>query len=332
MLRPLVGVGPLLFGMSPGEVRTVLGGAAVSASRSWAGRLSWQRYRDVGVTAIYGVDERLAAVAVDALTGPLVRLGDVGLIARVPSEVRADVHELARRDGESVRVNWSGDPEVAAWGLSMGAAREQKDAMLTEALLVGPGPADDPYGTEPVIRWRDVRDWEKNPGAWPVAAEEDRPRWDWTPLVGVGPLRFGMRPEQVAAALHGEEPTTRRGQHRAPKIGAGEWRLDGERFEEAGVTTHYSYLKGVPTLAAVTVLGRTGPQVEFEGIRLIGRTVSTLEAALVRHLEDRGIDVVVGCGEDLELDGLGLYVRAVRAGDTVISEARFCEAEWEDHG
>ncbi|MCX5581949.1 hypothetical protein [Streptomyces erythrochromogenes] len=56
--------------------------------------------------------------------GPLVRLGDVELIARVPSEVRADIRGLARSAGVSVRSNWSGDPEVSAWGLSMGAAQD----------------------------------------------------------------------------------------------------------------------------------------------------------------------------------------------------------------
>jgi hypothetical protein len=33
------------------------------------------------------------------MDGPQVRLHGIGLIARIPSEVRADIHDLARRDG-----------------------------------------------------------------------------------------------------------------------------------------------------------------------------------------------------------------------------------------
>lgn len=76
----------------------------------------------MGVTAIYGNGPRLAAVAIDAMDGPLVQLGGVELIARVPSQVAADIHDLARRHGVPVRLNRSGDPEVASWGISLGAA------------------------------------------------------------------------------------------------------------------------------------------------------------------------------------------------------------------
>ncbi|MET8625987.1 hypothetical protein ABZW30_19905 [Kitasatospora sp. NPDC004669] len=148
VLEPLVGVGPLRFGMSPDQVKAALDGAIAVVSRGSGDCLSWQRYHDTGVTAIYGEGPRLVAVAVDAMSGPLVRLRDVELIARAPSEVRADIHELARREGASVRVNWSGDPEVAAWGVSMEAAQEwglaaegyveRRDGAITSALLVGP--------------------------------------------------------------------------------------------------------------------------------------------------------------------------------------------------
>lgn len=39
------------------------------------------------------------------MSGPLVRFGDVELIARVPSEVRADIDALARQEGVGVRMN-----------------------------------------------------------------------------------------------------------------------------------------------------------------------------------------------------------------------------------
>ncbi|MFJ5712766.1 hypothetical protein [Streptomyces sp. NPDC093105] len=94
MLDPLVGLGPLRFGMSPPEVREALDGAVPVVTQGREGDERWQRYREEGVTAVYGPVPRLVAVAVDAMTGPMVRLGDVELIDRVPSQARADLLAL----------------------------------------------------------------------------------------------------------------------------------------------------------------------------------------------------------------------------------------------
>ncbi|XIE81641.1 hypothetical protein AB6O49_34770 [Streptomyces sp. SBR177] len=142
-----------------------------------------------------------------------------------------------------------------------------------------------------------------------------------------------MTPHQVAAALDGEVPAVRRGHFPWPVYRKSEqWYLTEDQFDGAGVTAHYWYREGVPALGAVTVHGRTGPQVAFDGLDLIGKTVTAIDAALGRRAERSEFGLVVGCGGDLGPDGLGVYVRATRAGDTVISEARFCAAEWEDHG
>ncbi|WP_073948543.1 hypothetical protein [Streptomyces kebangsaanensis] len=343
LLNPLVGVGPLRFGMCPDEVKAALGGVTNSGSQVARSGSSWERYGDAGVTAIHGPGMLLVAVAIDAMSGPLVRFRDVELIARVPSEVRADIDALARQEGVEGRVNWGGDPEVAAWGLSMGAAQawelssegyvQRTDRMISEALLVAPELAEDPYGAETIVHWWDIREQPVNPGGWPVTADQDRRRWEWTPLESVGPLRFGMSPQQVAAALGGEVPAARRGHF--PHYWyreSGQWYLNEDRFDAAGVTAHYWYREGVPTLGAVTVHGRTGPQVDFDGIDLIGKTVSTIDAALEQRAENEEMGLVIGCSGDLGPAGLNMYVRATRAGDVVVSEARFCTADWEDHG
>ncbi|MFF9427147.1 hypothetical protein [Streptomyces sp. NPDC014746] len=114
VLDPLAGVGPLRFGMRSDQVKAALGGATPGVSQGSDGRELWQRYSDEGVTAIYGPEPQLVAVAVDGMGRPQVQVGDVELIARVPSEARKDIHELAHRQSAAVRVNWSGDPEVAA--------------------------------------------------------------------------------------------------------------------------------------------------------------------------------------------------------------------------
>ncbi|MFF8544981.1 hypothetical protein ACF060_32405 [Streptomyces werraensis] len=343
-MDPLMGAGPLRFGMNPDEVASALDGAVAHVSQGLGDGMGWGRYTDWGVTAVYGEDNSLVAVAVDAMDGPLVRLGNIGLTARAPSEVRVELQKLALREGASVRVNWSGDPEVEAWGISMGAAQEQGltpegyvqrlDTMITDALLVGPELAKNPFGSEPVSRWHDVRDEPPHPGTWSVRAEQERQRWDWTPLESVGPLRFGMKPLEVAAALS-EQPTTRHGRFPfgAPWEGLGQWILEEDRFDHVGVSAHYaSGFSWPPALGAVTIHGRTGPQVEFAGIQLIGRTVSAVDTALTQHVEERDLSLVIGCGGDLGVDGLNMFVRASRAGDVLVSEARFCQEQWEDHG
>ncbi|GGQ68136.1 hypothetical protein [Kitasatospora griseola] len=237
----------------------------------------------------------------DAISGPLVRLGEVDLVGRVPSQVGVEVRRLAAREGVAVRTNPVGDPEVAAWGLSMGAAQawgpgpygypQCGEAQLSEVLLVAPELAADPYAVEPVRRRRDLVDRPANPGAWPVAADLQRPRWNWTPGASVGLLRFGMSPEQVSRALCGATPTLRRGHphwtnrpyrdwpHQTEPPGPVRWSLAEEHYADLGVTAEYRCRRaGFPVLGAVTVAGRTGPQLHFAGIPLVGRPLTEVEA------------------------------------------------------
>lgn len=119
--------------------------------------------------------------------------------------------------------------------------------MVTSALLVGPEQAEDPYAAGPVIHWLDVRERESNDGSWPVTADCDRPRWEWTPSEQVGPLRFGMSPQQLAAALDHEVPAGREGHHASWWHKKAEtWILSTDRFDKAGVSARYWYPDGIP--------------------------------------------------------------------------------------
>lgn len=46
-----------------------------------------------------------------------------------------------------------------------------------------------------------------------MSADDERARWEERFDVGVGPLRFGMSPAEVEAALGVSEPETRVGGH-----------------------------------------------------------------------------------------------------------------------
>lgn len=341
VLDPLVGVGPLRFGMDSGEVKAALGGPRDGATWVAADGTLRVEYPGMGLNCMYARGTSLVAVAVDAFQGPLVRVGEVELIGRVPSEVRAEIHDLARREEAAVRVNWSGDPEIAAWGVSMGTEPDgelsaegypvQKDRVITSVLLVGPELAHDPYATTPVMHWRDVTGRGRNPGAWPVTPGRDRPHWDWVPLERVGPLRFGMSPPQVADALGGEVPAGRIGHFPFWLYATdGLWNLHEDRFENAGVSAHYwTNPDGVPRLGAVTAYGRTGPQVLYADIPLVGAAPSSLGAAILRHVEDHDLGLCFSPSGAMTPSGVNLALDTVRAGDAAVSEPTFYAEHWE---
>ncbi|MEU8670604.1 hypothetical protein AB0C71_27415 [Streptomyces anulatus] len=294
------------------------------------------------MTGIYGPGMILAGVAIDAMEGPLVRLREVELIARVPSRARAEIGHPAGREDAAVRVNWSGDPEIAAWGVSRGTALEygisstghpeRKDRMVTSALFVSAELADSPYETEPVRHWCDVRERAKNSGSWPVKTDQERSHWDWSPQKAVGPLRFGMTPQQVADALGGEAPSGRQGHFPYwwwRRGAAGQWTLADDRFEQTGVTAHYWYPQGLPVLGAVKVHGRTGPQITYAGIPLIGATPSRLDGAMLQHIEDHDLVLLFTPSGSPIPPGLQFDINATRAGDAAISKVTFASADWE---
>ncbi|MFG2823337.1 hypothetical protein ACGFX4_28400 [Kitasatospora sp. NPDC048365] len=347
VLEPLTGVGPLRFGMSPEQVNVALGEDAPHGVLS-GGQRQWSWYRQHLVSAIFGPGEQLVAVGINANRGPLVLWEGVVLVGRAPSEVRADVSRLALRHGVKEVPNAEGERDVPAWGISVGAVQQylpdaegflqRGDAMVTDLLVTGPGLAEDPYGDKTVASWRsNSRRRAPEPGPWPVRPERDRPRWECVPLVGVGPLRFGMTPEQVSAALGGETASSRGTYHPYPAGSlwedqgdpAEEWLVE-ERFEAAGVRVHYPWWEQGrgPFLGAVTALGRSGPQVLLDGIPLVGRPVTAVEADIGRYLTDNDLGLRLLVSGDQEIYGLGVTVRAARVGDSVISEARLGSEQW----
>ncbi|WP_457541879.1 hypothetical protein [Streptomyces filamentosus] len=323
--------------MKHDEVKAVLDGKWNGGGQRTVDDWRWTPYDEGCVTAVYDQDGLLVAVQIDAAGGPFVRLYDVELIDRVPSEARAEILGLAARRGAEVTTNRSGDPQIAAWGVSMTTEQEwgwlpeghvgRKDTVITSALFTAPGVADDAAAS--VIAGYDVRDLVANPGSWAVTPDDERPRWDWTPLEQVGPLRFGMSPHQVAATLD-ETPAGRTGAFPFWYWKeSGQWSLHTDHFKRTGVTAQYWSPDGVPELGAVTVHGRTGPQLRYEGIPLVGITPSALEAAIVQHVEDHGLSLRFSPNGAAIPDGPNLHLDTARAGDSSVSEPTFCAEDWQ---
>jgi hypothetical protein len=108
-LEPFTSVGPLAFGMSPGEVSEALSGVTEETQRYLrsADRLDaikWTieegEYRKFGLRIFYR-QERLAGVAVDALCGPQVLVEDVALVGQVPSVLEQWMLDRHRLPGTS---------------------------------------------------------------------------------------------------------------------------------------------------------------------------------------------------------------------------------------
>ncbi|MFJ5925830.1 hypothetical protein ACIQF6_24800 [Kitasatospora sp. NPDC092948] len=74
----------------------------------------------------------------------------------------------------------------------------------------------------------------------------------------------------------------------------------------------------------MTVHGRTGHQVRFDGVELIGRKPSAVDADISRCIRDRDLNLRGGGDFDSGPGESEVWVRVERAGDASVSAASFC--------
>ncbi|MGW4894104.1 hypothetical protein ACWEQL_17800 [Kitasatospora sp. NPDC004240] len=167
--EPLRGVGPLQFGMTPGEAEEALHG--VLELGPWRsdvphyGTVLSREYNPPhtpawpAVTAYFN-DGRLAGVAIDALRGPQVCLAGIPLVGRAPSRLAADLTEYTDTHDIFLRYTSLGDLASEELGF-FGATQRADDLLLTRPVLVGISWADrlgDSTETHlPPAEWRDRR-------------------------------------------------------------------------------------------------------------------------------------------------------------------------------
>ncbi|MGY4393394.1 hypothetical protein ACVWXB_006693 [Streptomyces sp. TE12347] len=154
---------------------------------------------------------------------------------------------------------------------------------------------------------------------WEVRPEGERPRWTVDPWVGVGPLRFGMSPDEVVDALTGvtvEEPScvmTYRVKGAPPSASRC-------AFRDLGLRVFYDR---EARLEGLTVDALRGPLVFAEGVGLTGRVPSEVERWLVeRHAtrfpDDEDELGYLGAGIPGSWS-LGLVVNVQRLGDRLVT-------------
>ncbi|MGW5094244.1 hypothetical protein ACWEQ1_05175 [Streptomyces nodosus] len=167
-----------------------------------------------------------------------------------------------------------------------------------------------------------------NTDDWTVLADSERAQWGYAPRQAIGPLSFGMERGDAVAAMaeHGFVPELHDmgGWH---STGRSQWRVE---FRERG--PHRSrpavkcyFVEGVG-LTCVLVDGLLGPQVTYEGIRLIGRVPSELSQEMEAYATAHDTGITFSPGGDMVVVGFEIELGAQRAGDAVMTWALFFDA------
>ncbi|MFC8717643.1 hypothetical protein [Kitasatospora sp. NPDC057198] len=159
--------------------------------------------------------------------------------------------------------------------------------------------------------------------AWAVVEEKDRARWEFDPLKGVGPLRFGMSYDDVLETLDGFlEPSSRSTSHYG-RVLSDEFYFPGAPYEPV-LTLYYD----AERLACVVVNALRGPQVVLDGLPLVGRVPSELESEFTEYTAAHGHDLRYSQDTSPGSEALGVVLRAQRAGDVMLSRPIFVAPIW----
>lgn len=162
---------------------------------------------------------------------------------------------------------------------------------------------------------------------WDVLGEAERVRWQFTPLVGVGPVRFDMTCEQVAEAVADVFPRINKSRvhHNRNELTCAIFSPLGRRWGGA-ITTYYDD----QGLAGVAAHARLGPQVTLFGMDLVCRVPSQIEDEFADKAEVHGYELRYGQRVEPGSGTLGIVLRTERAGDYARSRPVFVAERWSD--
>ncbi|MEY9895179.1 hypothetical protein ABIA35_008923 [Catenulispora sp. MAP12-49] len=150
---------------------------------------------------------------------------------------------------------------------------------------------------------------------WATKTDAERIRWVFDPCVGVGPLVFGMNPGEISSKLDGFPGSFLR---RDGVIHYG-------YFHSLGVTVYFKSER----LFCVAIDARTGPQVLYGQVALVGRVPSELEGEFIAQASSDGIDDFCATGmSDIGSDELGVLLGVQRSGDILLSRPIFLSREY----
>ncbi|MEV7686310.1 hypothetical protein [Streptomyces bungoensis] len=149
---PFERVGPLEFGMTHEQAEEAVDGVLETALRDgssgsetradfWLADRLDARFSGPAVTVYYDRSIGLAGVAVNALRGPQVTLGGIGLVGQVPSRLEDRFTDYAETHEKDVQYSQCADPCSPQLGLVLRAQRAG-DLVLSRPVMVAEAWAD----------------------------------------------------------------------------------------------------------------------------------------------------------------------------------------------
>ncbi|MFE4425187.1 hypothetical protein [Streptomyces sp. NPDC056817] len=164
-----------------------------------------------------------------------------------------------------------------------------------------------------------------NTDCWAALAESEREQWGYAPRQTIGPLCFGMDRHDAVTTMAGHGFTAEQNEIERWNRGRSQWRVQFHRAEADGwkrPAVKCYFVEDVG-LTCVLVDGLRGPQVTYEGIRLIGRVPSQLSQEMEAYATEHDAGIRFSPGGDMFVDGFEIELGAQRAGDNVVTWALF---------
>jgi len=154
--------------------------------------------------------------------------------------------------------------------------------------------------------------------------EAGRDEWAYLPAVGVGPLRFGMTLDDVVRAAEVLGQATISDCPQRPAIFSPTWKVEVSRrgvdSPTPAVTAYVSQAAGLFCIAFDAVCG---PQVECDGIPLVGRDLSELENDEIAYAEAKNVHFRYTPEGFAGPDDPGVVLRGQRVGQILRSRPLF---------
>ncbi|MFI7413541.1 hypothetical protein ACIBU0_33210 [Streptomyces sp. NPDC049627] len=145
-----------------------------------------------------------------------------------------------------------------------------------------------------------------------MSRSERREHWELLPGVGVGALRFGMSPAEVANALRVSEPQ---------ELVGGPY---GQEDFADGVKVFYD----AGELACIALDAVRGPQVLLAGFALAGRDPEQAHQFLLDYAAECGSCLLYTLDGSLALTDLGVLLRSQEVGGVRMSRPVFVKEDW----
>lgn len=157
--------------------------------------------------------------------------------------------------------------------------------------------------------------------------ENDRQQWDYVPLTSVGPLHFGMSPEDATAVMEARGFTGSLFELQTKHGALTRQATFSDASAPVSMVAVTAYYRDAEGLTCVAIDALKGPQVRLDGTRLVGRGPSELLDECLEYMTQRGLLPRCSVEGHAMSDELGFMIRAQPAGDIFLTRAFFAQPD-----